>query len=283
MEGLDCIYHYTKFDSFASMLKNAVPNNMNITFWASSAYTMDDQMEMAYGYPLLAHVLSEFTKQRDLDIKQRLDILLTKLSRTFSSPNPDYFLPKDRSPFVISFTRALHSDFMWKNYGDSGKGICLFFDQEKIKMNTDDKKTFLYDVAYVNDKKIDVEIWHALIKLIEDHAELCKKIIPILTNDIDIDRLKAFLLNTLCPILSALIKGEEFTDENEVRWMKLCDNTEAKCRKRNGDSINYIDVEIPLDCLVGIETGPNFDRIDELHVLCEEKGLVLNNANITLV
>lgn len=282
MKGLDCIYHYTKFDSFASMLKNAVSNN-KITFWASSAYTMDDQMEMAYGYPLLNHLLSEFSKQRNLDNKQRLDILLTKLYCTFSGPDPDYFLPKDRSPFVISFTRALNSDFMWKNYGDEGKGICLFFDQEKIKSNTDDKMTYLYDVAYVNNEKNDLEIWLALVKLIEDQAKFCQEITPLLKYENDIDRVKMFLLNTLCPIISALVKGEDFTHEEEVRWMKLCDNKEAKCRKRNCDSINYIDVEIPLDCLVGIETGPNFDRIDELHVLCEEKGLVLNNANITLV
>lgn len=278
---MNCLFHYTSFDCFKSMITGS--KERYLTFWASSAYNMDDQIEMNYGYPFIKEVLSVFEAKIKHTHDMRLGDIITKIPKYISKPDEDYFLPKSRTPFVISFSRSYNSDYMWKNYGSKGCGICLLFDADKLYDEARKREsTYLLDVGYYVEKGFDREVWGALLKLVEDQAVLCHTLVPIIDNKKNIQDYKKYILNSLCPIISALIKDESFLQENEVRWISVVDATKKTNHRQreNGLLVEYVNVEIPINCLAGIQVGTSFDYSDELKALCKENGIRLRKSRI---
>ena len=279
---MNVLGHYTKFDHLEKMLNanSMLSEEPNLFFRANSAFCMDDQMEMNYGYPFIKNVLEEYEKQNHLPSEQCLSSIFNGIPQHISCPNEQYYLSESRTPFVLSFSHNVNSEFMWKKYGEDGKGICLVFDADKIKsLSCQESDTYLFDVAYLS-KDCDYTIWQAIVKAIEEKANECKAIIPIIKYKSDIPRFKENILECLCPVISAVIKEGQYSSEEEVRWISIQDGKLAKEWNCKGTIRKYIDIQIPLSYLIGIYFGKNFNHNEELLNLCQRYHILLRQSQI---
>ena len=274
---MDLLSHYTKFEHFENMLK---PNGDSseeryLTIWASSAYNMDDQTEMNFGFPFIQYVLREYENTPGLTHKQRVLKIINTLPEIIKGPSETHFLPKTKTPFVISFSQAYEDNYMWEKYGDKGKGICLYFDTIKIEEMADkSEKTFLANIAYLAEKGYDFEVWKSLYEIVINEADKCHVLTSIFKYKSDIPRYKKVLMDNMCPIISALIKDSQYFPEREVRLACIRDESISKQREtENGKIINYIEIKIPLNYLAGVTIGSNFERKNELKEICKKNNI----------
>ena len=270
------LFHYTKFESLKGMLGGIIrqDTDMCMTVRASSAYCMDDQTEMNYGFPFIKLVIEDLSKQGVINNEKGLIDLFNKTVVPVSKPDRNYFIPAERTPFIISFTHKYNNDRFWEEYGNHGYGICLIFDGDMLsdvaKQKTD---AFLLDVAYLYNKP-DYEVWSPLLQVIVMKIAELQFYSPLLKNE-DVNKFQQAILERFCPVISALIKdGDIFAWENEVRWISICNGKTAKV---NDLSKNYIDIRIPINCLKEIISGPKFDKQEELSLICNKYNLELKN------
>lgn len=280
---MDLLFHYTRLECFKNMLEgdNLSTGEPCLTFWASSAFNMDDQIEMNFGYPLILSVLDEYEKKGNITDEQRLSSILTEIPSHINGPNNKFYLTESNTPFVLSFSRNYDSDYMWNIFADKGRGICLIFDSEELYgLAHKWKKSYFLDVAYLVESNIDYEIWEALVNVIINEANKCHLLMPRLKNKDDILPYKKYVMNSICPVISALIKDGDYLKENEVRWISIQDARHAKSRVCNGKDKMYIEVKIPLSYLKGIMYSPKFEEIEDLNSLIEKHNLIITPAEI---
>lgn len=285
---MNYLAHYTKFEFFTNMLKGNVNSSeeRHLTFWASSAYDMDDQTEMNYGYPLIQYILREYEKNPNLTKEQRLTELFNALSEIITRPSEKHFLPKTQTPFVVSFTQAFENNYMWENFGDKGKGVCLYFDADKIDdLSRKGNGSYFSNVVYIDEKECDYEVLLPLVNIIIRKAIECHFLVPHLENKSDIPLFKKVYLNSMCPVISAFLKDGQFSREMETRLIFIRDESTSMCReKENGKRVNYMKIEIPLNFLVGITVGPNLEKTNELEEICREKNIkIIDKSEILLI
>ena len=283
------VCHYTKFDNLQGIFKDCHGNRHNnyLTFWASSAYCMDDQMEMNFGYPLVQYVLKEFENGKDITDNQSLSKRVTEQIQYIYQPSDKFFLPQSRTPFVISFTREYNNEYFWKNFGDEGKGVCLVFDADKLgNLVKEQNDQFITDIAYLDDNHSDDDyvVWSSLIEIVKYEAARAHKLIPIICSDKDKELYKKMVLDSICPIISASVKRGEYRKEHEVRWMSIQDISCANTReKENGENVQYIEQQIPFSCFDGILFGPRFEKDKEFVSLLHENEISLMKSDHIIV
>ena len=269
------VFHYTTLDAFRKMLKD----NKHFVIKASSAYQMDDQMEMNFGYPLINAILHEAERHKPYDV-QCLRKYMTERIRHINNASPKYYLPKERTPFIISFSRAFDSDLMWKKYGNNE--VCLAFDGERLSEIAHERdNNFFCDIAYLTSEDIpgNCEAWQSLVDIVDQQANIAQKIIPCFKNPKDSDAYCRFILESICPVISAAIKDDEFKDEQEVRYICIQDDKVAKVRSHNNMKKKYVEVRLPIDCLVGIHSKCTNNK--ELFDVCCELNIKLTEIKTT--
>ncbi len=279
---MDILFHYTSFDCLRSILKGIrqIGGKRYLTLWASSVYEMDDQMEMNYGYPFIQSVVNDYENKISLTLEQRMDKCVREIPNFISGPNDKFFLPKKKTPFVLSFTQSWDSSFMWDKYGDQGKGICLALDANKLQKESERANSHIANIAYLKDKAYDYEIWKSLYDSVVNEIKKVHVLVPFLKVKDDVNSLKQVVLETLCPLVSVLIKGSDFEKEQEVRWFSIADGNRSKLREKNGTIVSFVEIPIPLDCLVGIGCGPCFANGVELTTLCTQYQISLTKSTI---
>ena len=276
------LFHYTSFECLRNILNSIqqIDGKRFLSLWASSAYEMDDQTEMNYGYPFIQSVVNDYEDKKALTPEQRMDKCIREIPCFISGPNDKYYLPQKKTPFVLSFTQSWDSSFMWKEYGDQGRGIYLAFDANKLQEESERTGSHLASIAYLKDKDYDYEIWESLYGCVVNEIRKVHVIVPFLKVKDDANRLKQVVLETMCPLVSALIKGNDFEKEQEVRWVSIADGNRSKSRVKDGKAVSFIEIPIPLDCLVGIGYGPHFVNKDELITLCAQHQISLTKSKI---
>ena len=271
--------HYTSISNLKNMLGYAETGYINI--WASSAYEMDDQTEMNFGYPFIKSVIESYETNLDIGDNQIFTSILRPQEKYISGPDDKYYLPKSKTPFIISFTRAINDEKMWKEYGDDSKGVCLLFDSNMLVPPNNQFEKFLLDIAYINWNNLDLEIWYALAETIIRGIKIAHVFTPILKYSNDSLTLKTWILKKLCPVISASIKMEKYIDEQELRWIHIYDLEKSKTRKNFADrTIHYIEEQIPIDYLKGIMCGPKCFQQEEIRNFCYARHInfVTNNS-----
>lgn len=250
------LYHYTSFESLLNML-GSIHDDM-LELWASSAFAMNDPLEMQLGYDFLRNFLKEYeggmTSFTDL-----YESMPPSKTHVFSIDDTKYFFDKHFTPFIISF--SYNEDFlpMWHVYGNRGKGVCLGFDEDLLEQKLTLPHCYLHSVAYEETTSEDKKILESLAKTIVYSNDKYLEIKESLLNKADENTLKRFAIRHICPFVSAFIKNSDYSFENEVRLM-IMDNLEGpEVNIRQGIDnriIPYIKVKIPLRCLKDITLGP---------------------------
>lgn len=257
------IYHYTSTEVLCKLLVHChqQDNKKSMMFWASSAYAMSDLTEMQNGYDFLRKFLNNY--EENMPEKERLCSYMTSSGdRVFSGNEKVFFLSKEKTPFVVSFSMDRDSYQMWELYGDKGKGVCLVFDEDIIKEDQDLKnlKINYHAVAYMKGNPIKNETWLSLGKMLRNEVRRSHSITDLLPNEITKESFKRLFLSEICPVVSAFIKTGQYSFENEYRILSIADSEGNNVHFRvgsHGHVIPYIDLPIPLSSLHKVIVGPN--------------------------
>ena len=234
------LYHYTSMDALCSMLSEYRKNSStgNLTFWASSIFTMNDPREMSYGAEVLEILLPAIEKLFGLPPENSLDIKNLDREKVLKDTTT--------TPFVLSFTANENELGMWNLYGDNGCGISLILSKDVKSIPLEGgNSSGLVKVNY--NKGIDnypnlANIFNNGIIEWRNHNDPAK----IMECK---ERTLSKLFTQLCPY----IKSEAYKNENEYR---ICfANVPYKCvkfRTKNKSIIPYIEVPLPIKYLKGI-------------------------------
>ena len=258
------LYHYTSMDALCSMLSEYRKNSStgNLTFWASSIFTMNDPREMSYGAEVLEILLPAIEKLFGLPPENSLDIKNLDREKVLKDTTT--------TPFVLSFTANEDELGMWNLYGDNGCGISLILSKDVksipleggnssglVKVNYNKGIDNYPNLANIfNNGIIEWRNHNAPAKIME-----CK------------ERTLSKLFTQLCPY----IKSEAYKNENEYR---ICYTNvpykSVKFRTKNKSIIPYIEVPLPIKSLRGIQLGPccNYEMVEKsLRFLLDTCGL----------
>jgi len=249
------------------MIDNIGENNGHpvFTFWASNAYCMNDPAEMQLGYDFFRGYIERADSK--LTEKERLLSLMPESGDNMFTPNSeDYYLGMTNNPFVISFTSKCDYLPMWTLYGSNGCGICLCFDEEKIKNYIRNKPDiYLQSVAY---HQKESENATPELKLLADVIckslqEYCLQMDSFCGID-NVNTLKKSFLKRLCPFVSAFIKVGDYSHEQEIRLLSICNLNNPQVNYRISTKHNvipYVDVKIPAYSLCSIILGPKVSSL----------------------
>ncbi len=257
------IYHYTSTEVLCKLLEHCHQqgDKKSMMFWASSAYAMNDIMEMQNGYDFLRSFLNNY--EDNIPEEERLYSFMTQSGDVFFNGNEkDFFLSEEKTPFVVSFSMDGDSYPMWEIYGDKGKGVCLVFDENIIKEDQDLKKLKInyHAVAYMKDNPIENDIWISLGRMLRNEVRRNHFINELLPNEKTKETFKKLFLSEICPFVSAFIKIGQYSFENEFRLLSIDDSEGSNVHFRvssHGNVIPYIDLPIPLSSLHKVIVGPN--------------------------
>lgn len=276
------IYHYTSTEVLCKLLGlcHHQGDKKSMMFWASSAYAMSDIMEMQNGYDFLRSFLNNY--EESIPEEEKLCSFMANSGDEFFNGNEkDFFLSKEKTPFVVSFSMDKDSYPMWELYGDKGKGVCLVFDENIIKEDQDLKKLKInyHAVAYMKDNPIENQTWLSLGRMLRNEVRRGHFITDLLPNEKTKEAFKKLFLSEICPIISAFIKTDQYNFENEYRLLSIDDSEGSNVHFRvssHGYVIPYIDLPIPLSSLQKVIIGPNI--ISQLSVSNLEHMLRANGS-----
>lgn len=258
------LYHYTSMDALCSMLSEYRKNSStgNLTFWASSIFTMNDPREMSYGAEVLEILLPAIEKLFGLPPENSLDIKNLDREKVLKDTTT--------TPFVLSFTANENELGMWNLYGDNGCGISLILSKDVKSIPLEGgNSSGLVKVNY--NKGIDnypnlANIFNNGIIEWRNHNDPAK-----------IMECKERTLSNLFTQLCPYIKSEAYKNENEYR---ICfanvPYKSVKFRTKNKSIIPYIEVPLPIKYLKGIQLGPccNYKMVEQsLRFLLDTCGL----------
>lgn len=276
------IHHYTTIDAFCKILNSYNEKRDNtFIFWASDAYSMNDPMEMEYGYHFLMKELSEIEKEKSISPKLRLSdymkYLLENRNRedTIESLMFKRMYTFDKTPFVISFSHAYDTLPMWNMYGNNGNGICLSFNEDKLNgkdfIQNEGLMAFLFNVIYMEQENPNPATLDIIKKMIKHETENYYDNID--TNDLDNFINKNLRIGSMFRIVNPFLKNKTYAFEKEERLVvHLKNNIDlVKFRMKGTTIIPYVEVPIPIDSLEGITLGP-----------CAKKDTVKNNIEFQL-
>lgn len=243
----DCLYHYTTMDTLCCMLNN-YRNNMstgNLTFWASSVFSMNDPQEMRYGKEVLEILLPFFENLFKLPPENRLNINSLDTEKILNDIT--------HIPFVLSFSKCEDDLSMWAMYGDDGRGVAMIFDIDIVPYPMN---------GIYNPELIEVN-YQKGVKDYPKLSQIYNSGILEWRNCRDEDKIKESKERTLSRLFVELcpyIKSEAYNKEKEYRFC-FCDVPRDKImfRTRNKQILPYIEVPIPVRYLRGIVLGPCSD------------------------
>lgn len=240
----ELLFHYTSMETLCNMLnvyKRHMPKG-NLTFWASSIFTMNDPREMKHGKDVLERLLPTLEKLFMLPPENRLEIQALDTDKILKDIT--------KTPFVLSFTANYDDLSMWNLYGDSGRGISLILSKELNPYPINGIKNS--DIVKVNYKKG--------INNYPNLADIFNKGIIEWRSYHDPNRIKECKERTLSELFTQLcpyIKSEAYEKENEYR---ICYTdvpyNKVYFRVKSNCIIPYIEVPIPIKYIKGILLGP---------------------------
>ena len=269
------VYHYTTIETLYNILASykEAEDKEYFTFWASNALDQNDSEELKFDYNELLDAILRVEKEKQKNgvslspkrLSQVVDWGFIKGKTPNEVKNVINLLVQDRAhaPYTLSFSRQEDKLLMWSIYANRGNGICLGFNEKRLKsiytgmmcisgnVRYDQKKDnltnivgLLYD-AYLNSFEEDDKF--ILNKVYEEGTTY---------------------LRMMLGLISPFIKNYAFKDEKEWRLV-LYQNKEANIFTRltgNQNVIHYVKVGLPISALSKIIVGPcaNYDKTIEL-------------------
>lgn len=267
------VYHYTTIEVLFNMLESyrLADDRNHLVFWASNALDQNDTQEMPLKYnelcPVLAEVENKLKEEGNkIGVWKLSDI--EKYGRVLDYNSEDVENEINQAvehpfftPYTISFSRKKDVLLMWSIYANNGNGICLAFDEKRIKV----KSTGLFSISdnVFYDKKKEKYLL-VVKKIYEEFLRRFTTTTPILNNHYFIMR---GALRAMLGGISPFIKNMAFKDEKEWRISNyIVDDNVTQVHKRitrKMNVINYVKIGIPLSALKHIIIGPcvNYEKV----------------------
>ncbi len=223
----DFVYHYTKMPTLVKLLdtRNLEKTKLPILeFHASDIETFNDRSE----YNGIRKLLQDINKSKtDVMFQKALNGLV----------------------FVISFSLNNDNMFMWQQYADEGRGICLKFNTQKLYQSLIPQKQEPYEYIRLGnciyEETEDLRCKYEKLKCFYENKVVNKDIW---------DRQDDFIVFQLS---SSLLKNKGFKDEREYRLLKTESKYHFACSEHEFHA--YTTINIPFDCLEEIQVGPCAD------------------------
>lgn len=254
------VAHYTTMEGFHGLLQHSegAGKQLQLKFWASSIFAMNDPNELMYGYDVIWKWLPEIEQDlktpRNIRLSNIWEYPSSNIGTNYNEILKDSFYKYKEGPYLISFSHSVDSLPMFRWYSNDGQGVSIVFSYGKLKEND----IHLYDVMYNTEKKTSAYTSYDMVKTIY------KMYIKAITKNDNSDKTFSIMLEhltLLSLVVAPFIKTSDYKNEGEVRFSKL--NKHAKNvlfrLSKNGNIIPYIIQEIPINAIEKIIIGPCAD------------------------
>ena len=261
------IYHYTSCDALMNMI-SLKHKSKEIVIWATNVYEMEDRLEMQYGYEFVRSFLNSYEKGKKLpEIKRLSDIMPDIHEILIDTDNQDdFFQPKERTPFVISFTDSCNNQRMWEEYADKHRGVCMAFDENELqRIARKGDETFILSIIYNEENEQTENLLTSFAKYIVDSIKPYYDVAPYFVHDSYRNKIKTEILQYLCPLVAAFIKERDYRWESEVRWLNIVDTNSPSVNRVqiNGKARTYVNVTFPISFLKQVYLGRDCQMTSE--------------------
>lgn len=269
-------------DTFYSMIEHSLyPKGDDVVpthliMWAGHYSYQNDPTECELYFKGLKKAIQDYDSESSCN-------LMEEYNKYISDPK------KDLGIYLISFSEQEDDLTMWRGYGQNGDGISLGFNFEYLPRpqlmhpcdtNNPDTNYRQLDERLINSSdhlvkciytepnniKIENEVYHKTLKILQEKDNEWKDIILSLKNSREAPQYKHI----------------KYAAEKEYRIIKK--KIISKFRiGRNGLPIPYIEVGIPLTCLKKIIIGPclaSSEAITRIKKFLMTKGIDIENIDI---
>lgn len=259
------LYHYTTGAGLLGMLNDYDENeNPNLTMWATHYAYMNDPTEYMFGIDLCLPLIKEVEDEYDVLEKDKIYPILNKnrdIYKYWSVLEPKYSKYSGiLNPYIISFSRAKDSLFMWNMYGQNGNGLALCFDMDNVRR---DRTYYFFDVCiYSNDRTLE-EVKEKVKEKIRGFYEEMYKVFSSTEGCSAIfgkDKVGVayFLAAFIYTGVASYMKHIAYIDEQEYRMLAY-GSKDTFFRERNGEIVPYKKENIAFEALQYIIVGPTRD------------------------
>lgn len=254
------VAHYTTMEGFHGLIQNSegVGKQLQLNFWASSIFAMNDPDELMYGYDVIWKWLPEIEQRLNTPTNFRLSNIW-KLSSSNDRSNYNEilkgsFYKQKEVPYLISFSHSIDSLPMFRWYSNDGQGVSIVFSFGELKEND----IHLNDVFYNTDEKTNAYTSYDMVNTIY------KMYIDAITTNSDSNKTFSIMLEyltLLSLVVAPYIKTRDYENEKEIRFSKLnMFNENVLFRlSKSGNIIPYIIQKIPINAVKKIVIGPCAD------------------------
>ena len=148
----------------------------------------------------------------------------------------------DGEVFIMAFSRSREATpngniSMWTTYGDTGKGVMLRFDYNKLKSYVKDYKNYkLSECSYINSTEVNNNAKEWRDKLESAGPDMLEQ--------------------TMSDFIYSAHKYKEEHWNHEEEWRLMVRTTYYKFRMGKYGITPYAEIRIPIECLTGITIGP---------------------------
>ena len=265
------IYHYTTIETFYSMLAKykSSEDKDNLIFWASNVLNQNDSREMSLRLNDIINTVKEIEKNKPeltelkkLSTIKDFEWLFGHSSENIEKKINSYCTDINYTPYTISFSYQSDKLLMWAMYANNGTGLCLAFDESKIKQEQTDLHLIADKVFYNNNPQIYYKVVSAIYDKYIEESKI------IFFNNLE--NKKGQFLAAMLSGIAPFIKNKAFEDEQEYRlafYKKEDNKPETYTRLTNRmNVINYVEIRIPISALKQIIIGPcaNYLKVRKL-------------------
>jgi hypothetical protein len=200
------LFHYTDLEG----LKNIIDNN---SFFFSNSAFLNDKQEFVKGYKSFSKIVEDtIIKNTNTNSKPILEKLFKKISETEKS---------DRYVACFSTTGDLLSQ--WRAYSNDGKGVCIGFDSNKLKISFEGIDGF--PIIYNDNFQLDILniLLSECIEFYQKNKETISNSEPLLTEDSICEIISNEIFNQASKYIGQF-KHNAFDEEREFRFEIIIDN-----------------------------------------------------------
>ena len=259
MEDQQQLFHYTTLDVFQCLIDGF--DGENLTFWASSIFSLNDSQEFLHGYEVIQKQIEAYEVRKHLT----QELCLGPIMDHHRNEILDRLFDNEQMPYIVSFSHESDSLPLWNMYGANGHGINLGFWYYKLDISEDVRQGFVVPnvdaVFCLCDKLPAKDVLYEGLPIPQDAFEkIYRKSIEgtsnLTGNDLRNEQIKAIATLLFC--FAPMIKHKSFSFEKESRYIAYPkDLSQVKFRTNaRGNVVPYIKVKVPIKNLRSITIGP---------------------------
>lgn len=265
------LYHYTNINALINMLSNSISIDEDtsvsyLNLYAKHISLLDDKNEFKLYTGMLKKEIVKYANNLQYTFS---DIEFRKLNQVCS---PNYY--------TTSLTDSCTNSFMWGNYADNYAGICLEFDFDKIPI-----------ISTRKDGRIQLETAYNFRKckyvskedITFESEELCNIFEYITSENKDSDYIKNTIKGAAIIAHIAnkaiIVKGKEFTQEQEFRYSKCSNYILDDIKPENKNCKTFL--PIPTSIITAIILGSGMSNSDHINnIYATVRSILGNNVEI---